>query len=387
MADPSLSDGPSAETVAAVGLTRLEVVLRKPRLQTLGIHDTYDLFRLVKVFIASRLMRAPLPPTELQRSPKRFDVEAPICPYGKCDMRSDHQVVGRGWDFEYDTTREEIEYLQCRSCRLIFPKGIPVEAALPVIYPRNYYAFSETENPNRIVKAIRGWMARRKGRTYTTLVPTPAAEVVDIGCGDGRLLDILKASCPQGWNYHGVDWSEQAIERIRRKGYDGLSGDVSQLHLADWEGKFDLVIMHQLIEHVRNPRDVLSNIRRILKPGGVLSVETPDIDAWDFRLLSRRYWAGYHIPRHFYIFAKNNFSELARQVGFEVMSTVSLVNPVFWIHSIQSFCADKPALRRIAKFFHHQNVLLLALFTPLEILQTRLAGTSSNMQINLRRVG
>jgi hypothetical protein len=64
-----------------------------------------------------------------------------------------------------------------------------------------------------------------------------------------------------------------------------------------------------------------------------------------------------------------------------------LVNPVFWIHSIQSYCADKPLLRRIAKFFHHQNVPMLALFTPLEILQTRLCGTSSNMQVNLRRVG
>ena len=159
------------------------------------------------------------------------------------------------------------------------------------------------------------------------------------------------------------------------------------MDLGEWAGKFDLAITHQLIEHVRDPRDLLAKLRGILKPGGVLSVETPDIDAWDFRLLSRRYWAGYHIPRHFYIFNKSNFTELAREVGFEVVSTRSLVNPVFWIHSIQSYCADKPWLRRIAKFFHHQNVLMLALFTPLEILQTRLAGTSSNMQINLRRIG
>lgn len=318
---------------------------------------------------------------------KTFDVEPPVCPLRRCDMRSDHDVVGRGWDFEYHTTHEELDFLQCRSCRLIFPKGIPVEAALPVIYPPNYYAFSETENPNRVVMAVRAWMAKRKGSTYRSMVPAPDAEVVDIGCGDGRLLDILKASCPSGWNYHGVDWSDQAIERVRRKGYDGRSGDVSRLDLSDWDGKFDLALMHQLIEHVRDPRELLAKVRRLLKPGGVLSVETPDIDAWDFRLLSRRYWAGYHIPRHFYIFDKKNFSELAREVGFEVIGTVSLVNPVFWIHSIQSFCADKPVLRHIAKFFHHQNVLMLALVTPLEILQTRLRGTSSNMQINLRRVG
>ncbi len=258
---------------------------------------------------------------------------------------------------------------------------------MPIIYPPNYYAFSETVKPNAIVAAVRGWMARKKGATYTRLLPAAEAQVVDVGCGDGRLLDILKTSCPPGWRYHGIDWSADAIERVRRKGYDARSGDVSRMDLTDWAGKFDLAVTHQLIEHVRDPRDLLAKLRGILKPGGVLSVETPDINAWDFRLLSRRYWAGYHIPRHFYIFDKKNFSELAREVGFEVISTVSLVNPVFWIHSIQSYCADKPFLRRIAKFFHHQNVLLLALFTPLEILQTRLGGTSSNMQINLRRVG
>lgn len=302
-------------------------------------------------------------------------------------MKAGHEVVGRGWDFEYHSTRAEVDLIQCRACRLICPAEIPVEAALPVIYPPNYYSFSETTNPNPLVKAVRGWMARNKGRSYMEMVPAEEAEIIDIGCGDGRMLDVLKGSCPSGWRYHGLDWSDDAITRLRRKGYDGRSGDISHLDLSDWDDKFDLALMHQLVEHVRDPRELLAKVRRMLKPNGVLSVETPDIDAWDFKLLSKRYWAGYHIPRHFYIFDKENFSELAREVGFEVISTVSLVNPVFWIHSVQSYLADHPSVSRFAKLFHHQNVPLLALFTPLDMLQTRIAGTSSNMQINLRRVG
>ena len=322
-----------------------------------------------------------------RKSPLRtFESEPPVCPFRKCDMRSNHKVVGKGWDFEYHTTRDEIELLQCGSCSLIFPRNIPDDAALSVIYPPNYYSFSETTNSNRLVMAVRGWMSRRKGNTYKALLSAPEAEVIDIGCGDGRMLDVLKASCPSGWRYYGIDWSADAVARVRRKGYEGRSGDISRMDLSDWEGKFDLALMHQLVEHVRDPRGLLEKVRRILKPGGVLSVETPDIDAWDFRLLSKRYWAGYHIPRHFYIFDKDNFAQLAREVGFEVESTVSLVNPVFWIHSIQSYFADKAYLRRFARFFNHQNVLMLALFTPLEILQTRLSKTSSNMQINLRRI-
>lgn len=315
-----------------------------------------------------------------------FETEPPSCPFRQCDMRSHHKVVGTGWDFEYGSTHQEIDYLQCQSCGLIFPHDIPAESAMPVIYPSHYYAFSETEAPNPLVKLVRGWMAKKKGQFYIDLVKAPRAEVVDIGCGDGRLLDILKGACPEGWSYSGVDWSEQAIERLRTKGYDGRSGDITRLDLDEWEGRFDLAIMHQLIEHVRDPREILEKIAKLLKPGGVLTIETPDIDSWDFRLLHKRYWSVYHIPRHFYIFNKKNFSRLAEEAGYEVIGTRSLVNPVAWIHTLKSYCADHRYLRGIAGFFNHDNPLMLALFTPLEILQTRLAGTSSNMQINLRRI-
>ena len=201
----------------------------------------------------------------------------------------------------------------------------------------------------------------------------------------GACSDVLKDSCPTGWRYHGIDWSDRAVERIRRKGYDGRSGDIASLDLTEWDGRFDLALMHQLIEHVRDPRAILAKVRRMLKPGGVLSVETPDIDAWDFRLLSRRYWAGYDIPRHFYIFNKTNFAELAREVGFEVVSTASLVNPVFWIHpsratSPTSRCCAVCLLLSSSKR-PHAGVVHAARAAP-----DAPRGTSSNMQINLRRV-
>ena len=317
---------------------------------------------------------------------RSFETEPPICPFNRCDMQSNHKIIGRGWDFEYDSTHEEIDYLQCLTCRLIFPRDIPSESALPIIYPPHYYAFNETETANPIVARVRGWVARTRGSPYYDLVSNEGAAVIDIGCGDGRLLDILRFSCPRDWQLHGIDWSEKAINRVNAKGYFGRSGDISRIDLSDWQGKFDLVLMHQLIEHVRNPREILKKVAGIIKTGGILSIETPDINCWDFQLLSNRYWSVYHIPRHFYIFDKVNFVDLARSAGFEVISTKSLINPVAWIHSIRSFCADRKFLRPFAKYFHHQNVLLLAIFTPLEILQTCLAGTSSNMQINLRKI-
>ena len=314
-----------------------------------------------------------------------FGTEAPICPFRRCDMNSNHPVVARGWDFEYHSTHCEIDLLQCQDCRIIFPREIPNAQALPILYPSNYYSFTETANPNWVVRAIRNWVARRKGQFYQSLVGRDFVQVVEIGCGDGRLLDALRSSCPLTWRFAGIDWSSDAIERLRARGYDGRSGDISQIDLSDWEGRFDLVIMHQLIEHVHDPRRVLERIGALLKPGSILSIETPDIDAWDYSLFRKRYWAGYHIPRHFYIFNKRNLGQLANELGYEVVRLRSLINPVAWIHTIKSYCADKPRLARFARFFHHQNVVLLSIFTPLELIQSRVFGSSSNMQINLRK--
>ena len=314
-----------------------------------------------------------------------FQTEIPRCPFGSCDMLCDRKVIGKGWDFEYHTTKDESEMVKCTHCDIIHPSRLPVSDALPVIYPQNYYAFSETTHENPLVRAVRRWVARRKGRVYRQWVRNPAANVLDIGCGDGRLLDILKQSCPAGWRYSGVDWSEAAAERIRAKGYEARAGDIEQLDLDDWSERFDLILMHQVIEHVRYPRSVLAKLRSLLKPGGILAIETPDINAWDYWVFRKRYWAGYHIPRHFFIFNKTNFTALARELGYEVAAVRSVINPVAWIHSVKSWCADHRFFSRLAGFFNAQNPLLLSVATPIDLVQTRLAGKSSNMQLFLRR--
>ncbi len=256
---------------------------------------------------------------------------------------------------------------------------------MELIYPPHYYSFSEKAHENPIVRLVRNWVARKKGRIYQELVMGKNAEVLEIGCGDGRLLDILNYACPSTWRYSGLDWSEAAITKIRAKGYDGQAGNIENLEIHGWEEKFDLILMHQVIEHVRFPRLVLEKIRPMLLIGGVLAIETPDIDAWDHWIFGKRYWAGYHIPRHFFIFNKANFTRLAQDTGYEVIRVRSIINPVAWIHSIKSLCADNRMLQSFAPFFHHQNPLLLALITPIELIQTRIFGKSSNMQFFLRR--
>ena len=66
--------------------------------------------------------------------------------------------------------------------------------------------------------------------------------------------------------------------------------------------------MNQLIEHVDSPDLVIKKAHDMLEKDGILFIETPNINSWDFLLFKKRYW-GWHTPRHWYLFNQNLFQK------------------------------------------------------------------------------
>ena len=100
------------------------------------------------------------------------------------------------------------------------------------------------------------------------------------------------------------------------------------------EERFDLVLMLNLIEHVRRPDRVLARARELLSEGGVLVVKTPNFDALDARIFRHRSWGGYHTPRHFVLFTRASFQRLAQAQGLEVVSFAYTQGAPFWSVSV-----------------------------------------------------
>jgi SAM-dependent methyltransferase len=100
---------------------------------------------------------------------------------------------------------------------------------------------------------------------------TPAAVALDLGCGDGRLSELIEAG-----SLTIADVSEVALGRARSRLPEAtvvaLDPD-APLPLAD--NAFDLVLCAETIEHVRDVQLALSEVRRILRPGGRLALTTP----------------------------------------------------------------------------------------------------------------
>lgn len=141
----------------------------------------------------------------------------------------------------------------------------------------------------------------------------PRPKLLDLGCGGGA---FLAAALEAGWEASGIDFDAKAVEGARRRGLDVSVGGLETV--ADRAGQYDAVTLSHVIEHLHDPAGALRTIRHILKPGGRLYVETPNLDSIGRRLYGR-HWRGLEPPRHLVLFNRRGLAALLAREGFEAI--------------------------------------------------------------------
>lgn len=148
---------------------------------------------------------------------------------------------------------------------------------------------------------------------FMTLANEPTGKLLDVGCGAGRLLNRMKK---RGWDVEGVDFDAQAASlATKRYGVKTHVGDLSQCQLPS--NSFDAITLSQTIEHLYDPNATLLECLRILKPGGLLVMTTPNplsIGTTEFSAS----WRGWEAPRHLHLFPVETLKHLTEQSGFQV---------------------------------------------------------------------
>ena len=146
-----------------------------------------------------------------------------------------------------------------------------------------------------------------------------AERALDLGCGDGRLSAELGAL-----KLFAADVSPVALERARmRLGADAQIVETdpdAPLPLED--SQFDLVLCAETLEHVRDVQLFLSEIRRVLRPGGTLAVTTPAHSRLTgLKLLVRGFENGFDpLSPHLRFFSKRSLARLLGELGYDVRS-------------------------------------------------------------------
>jgi 2-polyprenyl-3-methyl-5-hydroxy-6-metoxy-1,4-benzoquinol methylase len=220
----------------------------------------------------------------------------------------------------------------CRDCGLVYlwPRLTPEqvremfsrlytegEGSVPEL--RSYYGFTYDDDPaNPLVQLYESWLDtlerhRRSGR------------ILDIGCGTGLFLAVARR---RGWEPYGVDDCAEAIAHAR-----------SEFRLDVWDGdfrdfaatgkRFDAITMWDIIEHAREPVQLLAAAREVLAPDGVIGISTPnqrsilDLVAGAMYRLSRGLLTGplekFYIEQHFIYFTPDTLADSCTRAGLELV--------------------------------------------------------------------
>ncbi len=152
------------------------------------------------------------------------------------------------------------------------------------------------------------------GEELRALLPRGKA-LLEVGCHAGVLLERFRE---QGWNARGVDPDPRAASFARS--HYGLDVSASTLEEAGYApASFDAAVMLHVIEHLDDPAATVRHLARVLRPGGVLVVETPIYDTFMYRLLGRRE-RSLSCDGHIYFYTARTLRALLERSGFEIAS-------------------------------------------------------------------
>jgi SAM-dependent methyltransferase len=127
-----------------------------------------------------------------------------------------------------------------------------------------------------------------------------------------------------GWRVVGVEPSADAVRTAReRLGLDVREGTLEQAALP--AGSADVVTMRMVLEHVPDPRRVLAEAHRIMRPGGRILLSVPNAGSLEARAFGPR-WFAWELPRHLSHFDPGSLGRMLRQAGFEGIRVRHLVN-------------------------------------------------------------
>ena len=138
--------------------------------------------------------------------------------------------------------------------------------------------------------------------------PPAKARLLDVGCGNGAFLAHMRRL---GWEVHGLEPDPDACAAAAAAGIDVSVGTLADV---TWpEATFQAVTMSTVLEHLPDPRATLQACRRLLAPGGMLHIVTPNTEALGAERFGA-HWRGLEAPRHLVLFNRSGVDAAARRL-------------------------------------------------------------------------
>lgn len=154
--------------------------------------------------------------------------------------------------------------------------------------------------------------------------------LLDVGCGAGSILEAARRA---GWRAEGLEISRTAAEHVRAEGFEVFRGELAEARYPS--AHFDVVTASEVLEHLSDPQEMLAEVARILRPGGLFWATTPHGRGLSGRVLGTD-WSVVCPPEHMQLFSLGGIRVMLERAGFRRLRVTSRgCNPMELLHALR----------------------------------------------------
>jgi len=243
--------------------------------------------------------------------------------------------------------RVHYRIVRCDACGLVRSDPVADEELLSQLYRESSFDYGEE------LAGLRNTYSRYLQRVIQ-LRGGAAGDYLEIGCGNGFMLE--EAQKLGFKRVRGIEPSSKAIGQAREDIRPNIVCDVARAGVLEGE-QFDAIAMFQVFDHISSPRDVLAEVKRLLKPGGYLMCLNHNVDAFSARVLGER--SPIIDIEHTYLYGPRTLSRLLEQQGLVFCKVGGVLNSysLFYLARLMPFPGSiKRALLGLLNALHFRKL-------------------------------
>jgi 2-polyprenyl-3-methyl-5-hydroxy-6-metoxy-1,4-benzoquinol methylase len=236
------------------------------------------------------------------------------------------------------------QVVRCSHCGVFYQWPRLPWDQLQAYYQGDYdsYVRALSDDPSllrRLIRRIYTIKMRRFVERFHT-----SGTLLDIGCGTGSFLEEMQMSGK--WRLHAVEPTSSAAIYVRERfGIPVINERIELVSLP--ERTFDVVTMWNVFEHLEDPKLTVQKVYRSLKQDGIVIVAVPNYESIS-RVVFGRYWCGWDLPRHLFVFPRTTLIWLFKQNGFTVLDSKCFIGShAIFGHSLAFLHQDLAGIPRM----------------------------------------
>tara|TARA_B100000809_G_scaffold266794_1_gene331644 strand:+ start:17027 stop:17962 length:936 start_codon:yes stop_codon:yes gene_type:complete len=239
-------------------------------------------------------------------------------------------------------SNEQFDLLLDDNLDLLMTSPKPEDKDLGKYYESKDY-ISHTDSKKSVVdvvyQMVRNYTLKKKLNLINSF-QTEEKKILDIGAGTG---DFLKICVDNGWAVTGIEPNESAREIASEKSVKNGGRFFEAVEDLKKEENvffgFDVITMWHVLEHVPNLDETIFNLKKLLKPEGVILVAVPNFKSFDASYY-KEHWAAYDVPRHLWHFSQTAIRRLFFFQGMEVVKTIPMKFDSFYVSLLSEQCKN-----------------------------------------------